>query len=97
MSEEAASYTCPKCGRTSYNPNDVANKYCGYCHEFEEDEMSDEPRPAIYDPEHYLADAQTEIARLKDELKMAHEVVQNRDAEIERLRGLIARAGGCNR
>lgn len=32
------SYTCPKCGRTSYNPNDIANKYCGYCHEFERTE-----------------------------------------------------------
>jgi hypothetical protein len=29
-------YTCPKCGRISHNPNDALNRYCGYCHLFEE-------------------------------------------------------------
>lgn len=24
--------TCPNCNRTSHNPNDVANRYCGNCH-----------------------------------------------------------------
>jgi len=28
------SFTCPKCGRTSYNPDDVKNEYCGHCHLF---------------------------------------------------------------
>lgn len=28
------SFTCPVCGATSYNPNDVANGYCGACHDF---------------------------------------------------------------
>jgi hypothetical protein len=28
------SITCPKCGRTSYNAEDIANGYCGHCHEF---------------------------------------------------------------
>jgi hypothetical protein len=23
--------TCPKCGRTSYHPNDIAERYCGAC------------------------------------------------------------------
>jgi hypothetical protein len=27
-----ACITCPECKRTSYNPNDVENLYCGYCH-----------------------------------------------------------------
>jgi predicted transcriptional regulator len=36
MSEEM--YTCPKCGRISHNPNDALNRYCGYCHIFEEQE-----------------------------------------------------------
>lgn len=31
------SYTCPTCGRTSQNPHDEANKYCGHCHVFEDD------------------------------------------------------------
>ena len=28
------SITCPACGRTSYNPHDIANQYCGNCHRF---------------------------------------------------------------
>jgi len=28
------SFTCPDCGLTSYNPNDVANGYCGHCHKY---------------------------------------------------------------
>lgn len=32
MTEE--SITCPKCGRTSYNPNDVREGYCGNCHDW---------------------------------------------------------------
>ena len=33
-------YTCPSCGRTSYNPNDTLNRYCGYCHVFEADKQA---------------------------------------------------------
>jgi hypothetical protein len=33
-------YTCPSCGRTSYNPNDALNRYCGYCHVFEADKQA---------------------------------------------------------
>src|SRR5205807_7468130 len=32
MAEE--SITCPLCGMTSHNPNDVKNGYCGNCHAF---------------------------------------------------------------
>jgi hypothetical protein len=28
------SITCPRCGRTSYNPNDIREGYCGYCHDW---------------------------------------------------------------
>lgn len=28
------SITCPRCGRTSWNPNDVREGYCGACHEW---------------------------------------------------------------
>jgi ribosomal protein S27AE len=28
--------TCPNCGRTSFNPNDVRKKYCGACHQYHE-------------------------------------------------------------
>lgn len=26
------SFTCPDCGATSYNPNDLRYRYCGRCH-----------------------------------------------------------------
>jgi len=26
------SFTCPVCGRTSHNVNDVREGYCGHCH-----------------------------------------------------------------
>lgn len=32
--DKARSFTCPECHRTSYNENDVQNKYCGACHKF---------------------------------------------------------------
>lgn len=32
------SYTCKKCGRTSHNPNDWRERYCGACHQFEWEE-----------------------------------------------------------
>jgi hypothetical protein len=28
------SITCPICFRTSYNPNDIREGYCGYCHKW---------------------------------------------------------------
>jgi hypothetical protein len=28
------SITCPKCYRTSYNPNDIREGYCGNCNEY---------------------------------------------------------------
>jgi len=30
----STSITCPQCGRTSHNPNDVREKYCGACHQY---------------------------------------------------------------
>jgi ribosomal protein L37E len=30
----ASRITCPRCGRTSYNPNDVREGYCGNCHDW---------------------------------------------------------------
>lgn len=29
--------TCPQCGMTSYNLNDIKEKYCGHCHQWHED------------------------------------------------------------
>jgi hypothetical protein len=30
-------FTCPICGRVSYNPNDEKYRYCGACHLFVDD------------------------------------------------------------
>jgi hypothetical protein len=30
----AQSITCPRCGMTSHNPNDVREGYCGNCHDW---------------------------------------------------------------
>lgn len=32
MSEE--SFTCPRCGMTRHNPDDVREGYCGSCHDW---------------------------------------------------------------
>ena len=31
---EPGSFTCPQCGKTSYNLHDVEHRYCGACHSF---------------------------------------------------------------
>lgn len=31
------SITCPRCGRSSHNINDIKEKYCGNCHMFHEE------------------------------------------------------------
>ena len=33
---EGRSITCLRCGKESFNPNDVRFLYCGYCHRFHE-------------------------------------------------------------
>lgn len=34
LGPQAETFTCPKCSRTSYNPNDARERYCGACNEF---------------------------------------------------------------
>jgi hypothetical protein len=31
-------FTCPRCGWTSHNPHDAAERYCGHCHVFVDDD-----------------------------------------------------------
>ena len=31
----AAAYRCPRCAAVSFNPNDIRERYCGACHQFE--------------------------------------------------------------
>ena len=35
--EEPPSYTCPRCGMKSYHRIDIKHRYCGNCHQFEDD------------------------------------------------------------
>jgi hypothetical protein len=37
LSGEVNGITCLVCGKTSYNSNDVENRYCAHCHEFHDD------------------------------------------------------------
>lgn len=32
--ESEQSFTCPVCGRKSYNANDIREGYCGNCHDW---------------------------------------------------------------
>lgn len=35
---ENAYIVCPRCGKISYHPRDIAERYCGACHLFHDDE-----------------------------------------------------------
>lgn len=32
--QDAPAFTCPRCGRVSHNPHDLAAGYCGACHDW---------------------------------------------------------------
>jgi len=34
LGKDAVMFRCPRCGRESPNPNDIREKYCGYCHDW---------------------------------------------------------------
>ena len=37
MDNEMPSTVCPTCGKRSYNPNDIRERYCGFCHQWYSD------------------------------------------------------------
>lgn len=41
---ETRAIQCLVCGRVSYNPNDIRDKYCGFCHRFHEDPAQEAAR-----------------------------------------------------
>lgn len=49
------SFTCPRCGRTSHNPNDERERYCGFCHLF----VDEAPQ---FDSVTHFADVQARLA-----------------------------------
>lgn len=42
--DEGSAIQCLVCGRTSHNTNDVAYRYCGFCHRFHDDMRTDTTR-----------------------------------------------------
>lgn len=51
------SFTCPRCGRTTYNTMDVAEGYCGHCHDWTSRDFSVVFRLWLgQGPERWLAD-----------------------------------------
>lgn len=38
------SITCPRCHLVSYNPSDVQERYCGFCHRFHDDPLAEARR-----------------------------------------------------
>ena len=38
-----SSITCPKCGMTSYNQDDIKSGYCGNCHDWTSDGSREHP------------------------------------------------------
>lgn len=44
-----ANITCPRCGRTSWSPEDVKHGYCGHCHDWTSDPLgSDDEGGVMY-------------------------------------------------
>lgn len=41
-SNEPPSFVCPRCGAKSYNPHDIAERYCGACHRFVDEPSASE-------------------------------------------------------
>lgn len=39
LGRAGVSITCLSCGQTSFNPNDVQQRYCAHCHRFHDDEQ----------------------------------------------------------
>ena len=35
--DKEPSITCPKCGMTSFHPQDISHRFCGNCHQFHSD------------------------------------------------------------
>lgn len=102
-----STFTCPRCGRTSHNPNDAEQGYCGACHDWTAGPpMSEEPEFAILQSD--LARAEEEIESLKDRLvewmNHASKLTRERDElavelddvvkENERLRARVRQLGG---
>jgi hypothetical protein len=61
ISPKGKTITCHKCGLTSSNLKDVANRYCGGCHIFHEDMRFDPKQPPPAEFVHDVLDEITDI------------------------------------
>jgi ribosomal protein L37E len=61
---------CKDCGLTSYNENDIKNKYCGNCHDFHELKMLKQRGAAIAKTGEELIDLiQKDIEKMEKDMK----------------------------
>lgn len=51
IAPDGKSITCRRCGLTSHNPHDVAQRYCGHCHAFHDDHIREFDRGVGVDPD----------------------------------------------
>lgn len=56
------SFTCPRCGRTSHNPTDIREGYCGACHDWTGSPQQQKPRARI---ELHLINEADETSRIE--------------------------------
>lgn len=74
------SFTCPVCGRTSYNPTDEREGYCGNCHAF-----TGKPK---YAPQHHDFDTEPLPVRLPEDddwaMLGAHAMIQREEASVRK-------------
>ena len=50
--EEPLYIKCPQCGKTSYNPSDIEQRYCGNCHAFHDalNQAAEDKAQELYGP-----------------------------------------------
>ena len=78
--EDRPHFICPQCGRISYHPDDIANSYCGACHESAPQSISESDSPEVS-----LIRLAFELGQMSAQLKAAAEASRARTAELRTL------------
>lgn len=73
------SITCPRCGRISYHPEDVAQGYCGACHAWTSPRVriSEDPYPTT--PLSLWGPHQAQLDATEREIRQMTEAAEERD------------------
>jgi ribosomal protein L37E len=89
ISDDGRAITCRRCGLTSHNPNDVAQRYCGRCHVFHED-----PRQPVFATARkvldHLAAAKEELDAIEQRRRLDKAPSEQRVEEAEKIATLRA-------